>query len=408
MTLLFSQLSPQLDSLGQEFARQERQYEQLLELALRLLREHATDYRALSQRARMVAEQLQWRGAIPMEEPLDSAHPLPPHPPRASIIAADGSQIEPDRHGAALYYLINIGSIVFEHGTGQRPRAESEPHLFYRPDEVYEDKRLVQGNLLDIRRDTAELAKLAALARLATSAPVLTLTDGTLLLWILEETPASRKQAKLREYLAHLDDLHALKAAVAAFTSRPRYAEVIDLLHLASLGEDLSRQSIESNPLEGLVDRALFRFLAPGERSALFVSANPINADYRRHRESHEICFFYLNVGDEHRPEIARVEIPRWVATMPSPYYQPEPPWQGDYRLIDFAHAAIYEQCRIARGYPYVLGRAHELALVSVGERQELEMRIISAMARYGLEARPSEKARLKELTGTGRRRHKI
>jgi hypothetical protein len=45
---------------------------------------------------------VEWPGAIPTDEPVDAAFPLPPHPPRANILGADGSQIYPDRHGSAL------------------------------------------------------------------------------------------------------------------------------------------------------------------------------------------------------------------------------------------------------------------------------------------------------------------
>ncbi len=100
------------------------------------------------------------------------------------------------------------------------------------------------------------------------------------------------------------------------------------------------------------------------------------------------------------------MEIPLWVSATRSPY-QPDGAWSGRYRLIDLVHAAIYHQCRIARNYPYVLARAHELALVSVQERRDLERRVIAAMARHGLRARPSEKAYLKELVGSRRRRNR-
>ena len=415
MTLTLSKLGSQLEGMGQELAAREGKYRDLLALALQWLQHCSDDYEALRQRAQAAREK-RWQGAIPTDEPLLTTHPLPPHPPQATLIAADGSQVEPDRHGVALYALVNIGSIVFAHGTGQRPRVESDPQLFYRDEDLYEDRRLLQGNLLDIRRDTAELGKLAEMAHAAENQPLLTLTDGTLLLWVLEETPPARKQARLRQYLAHLDSLKSAQAAVAAFTSRPRHAEVINLLHLASLGDNPTPEGEhtgsplhEKNPLEGLTDRALFQYLLPtGERSTLFVSAAAINAEYRRHQADQEICFFYLNVGlDERRAEVARVELPRWAATA-SCSYQPGPPWQGDYQLIDFIQAAIHEQCRVSRGYPYILARAHELALVSVEEQRDLEMRVIAAMARHGLDARPSEKARLKELTGGGKRRHKL
>ena len=58
----------------------------------------------------------------------------------------------------------------------------------------------------------------------------------------------------------------------------------------------------------GVQDRELFsNLLGQGERSALFISQSSI---VQKHYGVHQVYFFYLRVDDE----IARVEIPRWVA----------------------------------------------------------------------------------------------
>jgi hypothetical protein len=405
LTLILNKLGNQVERMGEETAAREPEYRKLHAKAVALLQEHSADYQALAERARLAAEQKRWRGAIPLESLL-TQRALPPHPPQATLIGADGSQIEPDRHGAALYALVNVGHITFEHGTGNRPLADSEPQLYYSEDDLYEDKRLLQGNLLDIRRDSAELSKLAELAQTVTHLPVLALSDGTLLLWVLEERPASRKEERLKQYIESLERLRRLPdAAVAAFTSRPRHAEVVDLLHLASLGENPDWAKLEDNDLDGLLDRTIFDFLQPGERSALFISAAPINADYRRLRAEQEIGFFYMNVGSSDHSELARIELPYWVMKKKITY-QPE---GVRYSLLDFVQAAIYAQCQMPpHGYPYILARAHELALVSMAEQRDLDLRVATAMARHGISVRPSEKARLKELTGGGKRRHKL
>src|SRR3989338_2222962 len=67
------------------------------------------------------ALKLRWAGAIPTDEPINASFPLPPPPARAHVLAADGSQIYPDRHGVSLYYLINVGSIIFRHGLAEAP-----------------------------------------------------------------------------------------------------------------------------------------------------------------------------------------------------------------------------------------------------------------------------------------------
>jgi hypothetical protein len=63
----------------------------------------------------------------------------------------------------------------------------------------------------------------------------------------------------------------------------------------------------------------------------------------------------------------------------------------------------VYEQCRFNEGYPYVLARADELAVILGPEREVLEEMIVQAMARHGLRVPElSAKARLK---GVARRR---
>src|SRR6185436_2229629 len=76
------------------------------------------------------AMRLRWAGAIPTDEPVNAAYPPPDAPARHTVIAADGSQIYPDRHGVALYYLINIGSIVFRTGLERAPSIASTPQVF--------------------------------------------------------------------------------------------------------------------------------------------------------------------------------------------------------------------------------------------------------------------------------------
>jgi len=55
----------------------------------------------------------EWRrGCLPLGERLDErCRPLV-QPKRFALIAADGSQIYPDRHGIASYYLLNTGAIL--------------------------------------------------------------------------------------------------------------------------------------------------------------------------------------------------------------------------------------------------------------------------------------------------------
>ena len=66
---------------------------------------------------------------------------------------------------------------------------------------------------------------------------------------------------------------------------------------------------------------------------------------------------------------------------------------------LDIAQAAIYANCE-PTGYPYVLARAHELAVVTQGEKAELERLLQQVMLRNGMMPEISVKASNKLLTG--------
>ena len=399
MTLVLSKLDAQLNRLGQETARQAGRRGPIVAHVRQLLDRFANTLDALRHRA---AETRGSSAAIPTSELLNQTYNLPPHPAQATLVATDGSSVEPDRHGPALYYLINVSRIVYEYGSGERPTADSDPQLAFGDADLYEDGRLVQGPLLDTRLAIAELRELAALAALKSrpNRPMLALSDGSLLL--SQDDRSRQRDRRLGEVFQHLERLAQARAALAGFVSRPRYADVVKLLYLASKKGDPGSRAQADHPFEHLTDRELFGFLEPGQRSATFVSSTPVNTYYQRRHPGYEIRFFYLNVGDERGSEIARIEMPAWAFEMPCRNAS-DP--TGTHSLASFAHAAVYDQCRIAGHYPYVLARAHEMAMVSAAERQDLDMRILVSLAQEGLSSRPSEKARLKELTGTSRRR---
>ncbi|OQY22667.1 MAG: hypothetical protein DRJ03_12520 [Chloroflexi bacterium] len=388
VTLELSKLTVQTRALGQEMASRRQQYADLIALARDWLAEYADQGEQLRHPARAA------RAAIPTGEPFDAPHPLPAIPERFTFIAADGSQIQPDRHGAALYYLINIGSLVYRRGSGETPKATSEPALGYTESDLYENGILVAGNLLDVRRDLAEITRLADLCAAEPPGPTVAVVDGTLLLWVLEERSQEWRRAKVMAYLAQLNRIRESGAAVAAFTSRPRRAEVTRLLHLASLGGDANRASQEPNPLEHLPDRAVFEMLPPGARSAIFISPSSINHEYYR-AEGHTIHFFYLNLAVEDKdPVIARIEAPAWVAE--------------DADRLALVHASIVAQSRIAGGYPYALARADELAFISGPEREAFQEMVTASLLRAGIRPALSPKAYYKTLTRRGRRRHRV
>jgi hypothetical protein len=338
-----------------------------------------------------------WAGAIPTAEAVNAAYPLPPLPPRVNVLAADGSQIYPDRHGVALYYLINIGSIVFGHGSREAPRTRSTPEVFFNDADLYEeDGGQIPIQQIDVKRDQRELAELAQLAEADRSAPTVALLDNGLLLYFSLQAPGREQiAAALGPYLESLAKLKACGAAVAGVVARPRSAGVARLLHLSTLARDEIDRHAElfqaSAAFRQVTDFQLFDFLQPGERSAIFESGSPANLDHYR-EAGHSIHFFYLNAGRPGKDSLLRIEVPEWVARNPA--------------QLNLVHAAIVEQCRITDGFPYVLIRAHELAVVTVAERREFEQMVTGALVRRGLTPSVSQKAQGKAWTGSGKRRY--
>jgi hypothetical protein len=382
VTLELNKVMDQVDALAREAEANIQQVSRQLDEAREWLHKYADRFEELADPAQ------QFGTAIPTDEPLDATCSTPAMPERFTVIGADGSAISPDRHSAAMYYLINTASLTYRHGSGQQPVAFSEPELAYKTNDLYEGRLLVQGNLLDVRRDTAEIKRLADAAEAEprdAQASLVALTDGTLLLWVLEDLPEDQRRKRVEDYTAHLSRLRVAGAVVGAFISRPRYSDVLRLVWLAHLGQDASRDLIDKQT-RSLADRSLFDFLTSGERSAVFVSPSPVNNQYGEHR----IGFFYVNVGGENQTEIARIEAPGWVC--------------GNPELLDRLHGAVIAQCRLVTPYPYVLARAHELAVITTDERRQLESFVESALLRHGIRGQPSQKAFLKSLTSGAKR----
>jgi hypothetical protein len=115
VTLELSRLAEQMREMGQELATREEEYANLITQARQWLTQYADRGEQLRHPAR------EFHAAIPTDEPLDAVHPLPAVPERFTFIAADGAEIQPDSHELAYYYLINVGAMVYRHGSGQTP-----------------------------------------------------------------------------------------------------------------------------------------------------------------------------------------------------------------------------------------------------------------------------------------------
>ena len=107
MTLDLAKVSPQLRRMSQRLLDRREQLRLRLEYARATFAAWAARWEELRDLAEGRHNRAQ-RLASPREA-LDAAVPRPSLPPDHGVVATDGSQIEPDRHGPSEYYLLNIG-----------------------------------------------------------------------------------------------------------------------------------------------------------------------------------------------------------------------------------------------------------------------------------------------------------
>jgi hypothetical protein len=203
-----------------------------------------------------------------------------------------------------------------------------------------------------------------------TGASALALIDGSLILWglVSRDYPEFVREELIdRGFIRYLDEIRKLNKdrtiAIASYISFPRSTDVVNTLRIAICPNEIpdcdrycagiapSKQ--ECDVVAGVRDRDLFySLLVDGERSSLFISKSSI---VEKRYGIHRIHFFYLRVYDE----IARVEIPQWVAR--------------DENILNLTHCLVLDQCRRGHGYPIALSEAHEQAVVTGADRENFQ-----------------------------------
>ena len=342
------------------------------------------------------------------DESLLASIPPPEAPSDWSALSVDGSHIDVDRHLPLRCYLINLGGCTLTYGANPNCQLFSEPtlavgdaDLYLRPADGALDETLVSGPLLGALRTVREVERLAdAVEALPPALPALALLDGTLAFWDLQRGSYPRYVSetligeRLHTALTRLREAshRGRPVAVAAYTSRPQTTEVAGAVRVCLCGSDATectrRCSARRSDLAqcdgaaGFDDRELFdALLDPSHRSPLYQSGRvesrfamglTVGTEW-----SH---FFYVNSGTE----IARVEVPDWVAE--------------DRELLARGHAMLVKQCELGLGYPVVISEAHEQAVVSGHDRAEFRRLAIMLMEQQGLPTPESAKTISKRL----------
>ena len=320
-----------------------------------------------------------------------------------TAVSVDGSHIDVDRHLPVACYLVNLGGCVLTYGSGADARFFSRPRLAAQQDELYlrdplhpNQEEPVTGNLLGLYRTVLELNALLEVARECPSdQPVLALVDGTLVLWGLAGRgyPDFVRRHIIEDgLLPALEGFRGLarqrKVTLAAYVSLPRTTEVVNAIRRSLCTYDLERcrmscsnRQAELHPCSSandFLDREIFASsLQPWGRSPVYRTNSSVPRDH--YGPDQQVYFYYLHAGEE----IARVEVPRWVAE--------------DETLLPLGHSLIVEQCRKGQGYPVAITEAHEQAVVTGRDRQLFKEMVAATLEREGLPTYTSQKERSKQ-----------
>jgi len=388
-------VAPQVGGMVARLKAGARERQERLGHALDALHEHSDDLDSLA--SKIASGKTTWLVAG-LVDGLDHRYKTPPCPEEFNVIATDGSHIDIDRHRSARCYVINIGSATLRYGPRPDAVLDNFPCLYWKDEDMViappgagGREQPVEGVLLGIRRMVDECRQLSELAaELPPVSSTLALLDGSLILWGLagQAYPEFVTEALLtRGFLSYLGDVRRLggdrQLALASYISFPRSTDVVNALRVAVCPHepvDCDRYcpggSRDCDVLAGVQDRELFAsLLAQGERSAVFFSKSSV---VQKHYGPHQVYFFYLRVDEE----VARVEVPRWVAM--------------DSELLTLTHALVLDQCRRGGGYPVALSEAHEQAVVTGADREGFWQLVESSLMEEHLPSVTSAKSQSK------------
>ncbi|MGC1394012.1 MAG: DNA double-strand break repair nuclease NurA [Coleofasciculaceae cyanobacterium] len=376
-----SKLSSQIPGISQHLKVEAVASRQRLELAQKLLIDTFAKQDELVKRQQQWRERMTFTAAVPVE-PLDTRIDLDVAPESHSVFATDGSQIAPSHHEIAYCYLINVGRVMLHYGQSLYPLLDSLPEVFYRPEDLYVSRQwgIRTEEWMGHRRTVSEASMLAEMAcrwvkppGAHLGIPNLAMVDGSLIYWFLENLPGEARDRILPPILESWSQMRSVNVPIFGYISASRSMEALNFLRLEACPKDTPDcmshcagivDKLPCQVVEPLRDAALWAtLLKPGQRSPLYKSSARILELYSEHR----IYFCYINVG----AEIARVEMPQWVAENTS--------------LLNQALSLTLAQVHKGYGYPVALAEAHNQAVVRGGDRTRFFALLEQQMIRAGL-----------------------
>lgn len=370
-----TKLARQMQGLSQHLTTEAVASRQRLELAQQHLRKAYELQQDIVERQEKWRDRIIFANATPIE-PLQTCIDIPVPPKVHTVIATDGSQIAPNHHEIAYCYLLNIGRVVLHYGQNLHPLMDSLPEVFYRPEDLYVSRQwgIRTEEWMSFCRTASEATVLAELACAAkTEAPTLAMVDGSLIYWFLEQLPVDARDRILPPILAAWQQMRDAQIPLMGYLSASRSIESMNFLRLLACPHPApdckshcpnQQEKVPCKQFESLRDTSLWAtHLKPGQRGTLWRSNTPILELYGEQ----SIYFCYVHVGTE----IARIEVPAWVAENSS--------------MFDQALGLMLAQVQKGYGYPVAIAEAHNQAVVRGGDKTRFFALLEKQMIKAGI-----------------------
>ena len=287
------------------------------------------------------------------------------------VISVDGSQIYPEGHLRFACAVVNVGSATYLYNNPVEYEGTSRPRLLVADDLLTNDgsmQRMLSKEALDLERLKAEVQHASALLESAKPRESFLFMDGPLIYSFLEPRTEVTKRRVVETLLKLLELCDEKKVYIVGYLAASRSADWVNSLRYTVLCDRIPTackqciadcrgiKNVACYPLIGITDASIYgSVLAPGERSSAFTVQRKIldfykssTCDYRK-----RISATYIKLANG---EVVRLEFP---------YFE----WMSDEDL-ERIHAVTLAQSILGFGYPYVLIRAHEKAVITMPERE--------------------------------------
>jgi hypothetical protein len=248
----------------------------------------------------------------------------------------------------------------------------SRPRLLVADDLLISDngsvQRLLSKEALDIERLKAEVQHASELLESAKPRQSFLFMDGPLIYSFLDPRTETSKRRVIDTLLKLLELCDKKQVFIIGYLAASRSADWVNTLRYTVLCDRIPTackecmvacrgiKNVACYPLVGVTDASVYAsILGPAERSSSFTVQRNILGYYKStpcdYREKISAMYIRLQGG-----EVVRLEFP---------FYD----WMSDEDL-ERIHSATLAQSILGFGYPYVLIRAHEKAIITMPERE--------------------------------------